>query len=140
MSSRSKPAPTDGIPDKVLGELEQAVLFAILHLERGDDELCYSMGIRDEIEARAGRRVAPGALYTVLDRLEGHGFVRAALGPSTPKRGGRRKKLFRLEPAGVEALARSVDRFRDMSAGLLDHLEARRPSLRSRKPLLEGGA
>lgn len=131
---------TTPAPEKTLGELEQTVLFAILHLEQADPERCYSMGIRDEIEGRAGRRVAPGALYTVLDRLEGHGFVRGTLGPSTPKRGGRRKKIFRLEPAGVEALGRSVDRFRDMSRGLLDHLDARRPGLRPQSPALEGGS
>lgn len=133
------PSPTPSAPsatDKTLGELEQAVMFAVLHLQRVDEELCYSMGIRDEIERRAGRRVAPGALYTVLDRLEGHGYVRGDLGPSTPKRGGRRKKLFRLEPAGVDALARSVDRFRGMSRGLLGHLDALRPH----GPSLEGGS
>ena len=45
-----------------LGEFEQLILLAILRL--GDR--AYGVTIRTEISQRAGRTVAPGALYTAL--------------------------------------------------------------------------
>ena len=54
-----------------LGEFEQVVLFAIVRLN-GES---YGAAIVQEIEDRTGRRVSPGALYTVLDRLETKGLV-----------------------------------------------------------------
>ncbi len=114
--------PSSASTIKTLGELEQVVLFALLHLQNERPDACYSKGIRDEIESRTGRRVAPGALYTVLDRLEVHGLVASRFGEATPQRGGRRKKLIRLEPSGVQALAQAADRFQRMSNGLLNTL------------------
>ena len=49
-----------------LGEFEQLVLLAIVHLANE----AYGVTIRREIEARTGRSIAVGALYTALDRLE----------------------------------------------------------------------
>lgn len=83
-----------------MGEFEQLVLLAILRLEQG----AYGMEIRAEIEARTGRDVSYGAVYTTLDRLERKGWVSHELGSPTPERGGRAKKYFRVERAGREAL------------------------------------
>ncbi len=83
-----------------MGEFEQLVLLAILRLE---DE-AYGMEVRAEIEARTGRDVSYGAVYTTLDRLERKGWVAHELGAPTPERGGRAKKYFRVERAGREAL------------------------------------
>ena len=63
------------------------------------------------------------ALYTALDRLREKGLVSSYESAPTPERGGRRKRLYRLEPTGAESLARSVKVFRDMSHGLLPQLE-----------------
>jgi len=83
-----------------MGEFEQLVLLAVLR--RGND--AYGMEIREEIEERTGRAVSYGAVYTTLDRLERKGFVSFRLGESTPERGGRARKYFRVEPAGRDAL------------------------------------
>lgn len=83
-----------------MGEFEQVVLLAILRLEQG----AYGMEIRTEIEARTGRDVSYGAVYTTLDRLERKGWVSYELGAPTPERGGRAKKYFRVERAGRDAL------------------------------------
>ncbi len=107
---------------KSLGEFEQAILFVLLELEEGDG---YGVRIRETIEERSGRSVSSGAVYTALDRLEDRGFVKSRFGAPTATRGGRRKRLYRLEPEGAEALARSVRRFQQMSEGLLPSLEAR---------------
>lgn len=83
-----------------MGEFEQLVLLALLRL--GND--AYGMEVREEIEARTGRTVSYGAVYTTLDRLEGKGFVAFRVGEATPERGGRARKYFQVSAAGREAL------------------------------------
>ena len=95
-----------------LGEFEQVVLLAVARL---DDE-AYGMRIREEIETRAGRRASIGAVYATLERLESKGCVSSYDGEASPVRGGRARRHFRLEPAGVEALRgarRQLDRMWD---------------------------
>lgn len=101
-----------------LGELEQVLLFALIRL--GDD--AYGASIGQEVEQQTGRAIAPGAIYTALDRLELRGYVRSRLGEGTPARGGRRKKFYRLEPAGARALAQSYRRVQRMAEGVLPAL------------------
>ena len=84
-----------------LAAFEQLVLLAVLSLN-GED--AYGMNIRQVLQDEAGRDVSVPTVYSALDRLESKGFVSARLGVPTPERGGRAKKLFRVEPAGVEAL------------------------------------
>ena len=95
-----------------LGEFEQLVLLAVARLEdRG-----YGVSLRRELEERAGRRCSLGAVYATLDRLEAKGYVSSREGEPTAERGGRAKRLFRLEPLGVQVLlnARStLDRMWD---------------------------
>lgn len=102
-----------------LGEFEQMLLFAILRLH---DE-AYGVTIRREIEERTGRRTSPGAIYTTLERLEQRGLVASRVGGATPQRGGRRKRFYRLEPAGAKALAIAWERMQKMAAGVLPRLE-----------------
>jgi DNA-binding PadR family transcriptional regulator len=83
-----------------LGEFEQMLLLALARL----DPDASSLDVRDCIDKRAGRTVSPGAIYTAFQRLERRGFVASTFGEPTPQRGGRRKKLYRLRPAGVRAL------------------------------------
>lgn len=98
-----------------LGEFEQVVLLAIARL--GAD--AHGAGIRSEIEERARREVSVGSLYSALERLERKGYVRSKLGEPTPERGGRAKRYYRLELAGLQALERT----REMYARLWDGLE-----------------
>jgi PadR family transcriptional regulator PadR len=101
-----------------LGEFEQLLLFALLRLE--DD--AYGVTIRREIERRTSRSVAVGAVYTALQRLEDRGLVSSRVGEPTPERGGRRKRYYRLEPAGAKALGESYENLREMSKGLAPKL------------------
>lgn len=96
-----------------LGELEHLVLLAVLRL--GDE--AYGMPILDEIEARAGRRLNPGSIYPTLERLERKGWVRSRMGEATAERGGRAKKFYALEPAGLARLRSTRALFHSMSRG-----------------------
>ncbi|HEY2434775.1 MAG TPA: helix-turn-helix transcriptional regulator [Vicinamibacterales bacterium] len=91
------------MPDVYLGELEQIVLLAVLRL--GDQ--AYAVPILDQIERQAGRRVARGALYTALDRLESKGCLRSRLGEPLAERGGRARRYFTVTPSAVRALRES---------------------------------
>lgn len=97
-----------------LGEFEQLILLAILRL--GDR--AYGVTIRTEISERAGRTVAPGALYTALDRLEEKGIVKSRIGEPSPQRGGRAKRFFTVTASGAQALARAQRAFQQMLEGL----------------------
>ena len=94
-----------GRPD--LGEMEQLVLLAILRL--GQD--AYGIPILDEVSDQSGRDVARATVYVALRRLEQKGLVTSHLGDSTPERGGRAKRFFRLTPAGLKTLREIRTRF-----------------------------
>jgi PadR family transcriptional regulator PadR len=115
MSSKSS-----GPASLYLGEFELLVLLAVLRLE---DE-AYGVTIRDALEAETSREVALGAIYKTLGRLEDKGYLASRLGEPTAQRGGRRKKLYRLEPAGSRALKQAVADLRRLTRGLGGALEA----------------
>jgi len=100
--------------------MEHLVLLAILRL--GSD--AYGIPILEEVSARSGRGVSRATVYVALKRLEQKGLVTSRLGESTPERGGRAKRFFRLRPAGLRALRESRAMFlrlwRDY-ASILDH-------------------
>ena len=104
-----------------LGEFEQITLLALLRLEPD----AYGVAIRREIETRASRTVLLGAVYTTLDRMERKGLVSSWIGDPTPERGGRRKKFYRLEPAGAAALDASLRAVRQLVAGVERRLSSR---------------
>lgn len=101
-----------------MGEFEQLLLFAVLRL--GDS--AYGVSIRREIARQTGRDVAAGAVYTGLDRLQARGFVSSREAETAPSRGGRRRKYYRLEPAGALALEASYTNVRAMADGVLEAL------------------
>jgi DNA-binding PadR family transcriptional regulator len=110
-------------PRDSLGEFEQSLLLAIVHL--GDN--AYGVTIRQEIETRTGRDIAIGALYTSLDRLERKGFVRSTMSAPTAERGGRSKRHFQVRAAGADALRQARERMDRMWDGLTPSLKKARP-------------
>lgn len=102
-----------------LGEFEQLVLFAVLHLAPD----AYGVSVRQAIQDRADRSVSAGAIYTTLERLEARGLVTSAWGEPTPERGGKRKRYYELTADGREALQRSWQSMRAMARGATQKLE-----------------
>lgn len=105
-----------------LGEFEQVVLLAVLRV----GEEAYGIPIRGEIEARTGRSVSRGALYTALERLEGKGCLRSRLGDPLPERGGRARRYFTVTPLGLNALKRARTELTRLWQGLESILERSR--------------
>ena len=83
-----------------LGAFEQAVLLAIVRLR----EDAYGRAILKEVQSRLEREVAAGAVHATLERLEKKRLVKSRLGPGTAVRGGRARRFYRLQPAGLRAL------------------------------------
>ena len=104
---------------KYLGEFEQMVLLAILHLGDG----AYGLAIRRELENRTGRQVTHGAAYITLDRLEKKALLSSELGDPTPGRGGRAKRYFHVTTIGVAALRESRKALQSLWGGLEAVLE-----------------
>ncbi len=105
-----------------LGELELLVLLALFRLGEG----AYGASVRDEIRQRTGRRVTPGAIYPTLDRLERKGLVRSYAGDPVPERGGRSKRHFVIERAGLRELRRAWGQYAALADGIERELEAGR--------------
>ena len=103
-----------------LGEFEQLLLFAILRLGDGAS----GASVMEEIESRTGRPVSAGAIYTGFERLARKGFVSSEFGPPSKKRGGKRRRLYKLEPEGGEALRRSYRAIDRMAEGMAPKLDA----------------
>lgn len=101
-------------PPLNLGEFEQLILLAILRLR--DD--AYGVTIRAELADRARRNVAPGAMYTALERLESKGLISSRMSDPTPQRGGRAKRHVTVTAAGVKALSRAVQAYERLLDGL----------------------
>src|SRR6266436_2342563 len=87
-----------------IGQLEQLVMLAILRLRPE----AYGVALQKELKTRTGREYSVGAIYAVLDKLEGKGFVKPKQGEATPERGGRAKLYFNLTAPGQAALQASL--------------------------------
>jgi PadR family transcriptional regulator, regulatory protein PadR len=97
-----------------LGSLEHIVLLALVRLGSN----AYGMTVRREIEQRTGRNISIGAVYGTLERLETKGYVSSFVGQPTASRGGRAKRLFRIEADGERVLDASHEAIRKMGVGL----------------------
>lgn len=105
---------------ETLGEFELMVLLAALRL--GEEE-AHAVSIVDEIEGRAGRSVSRASVYVTLKRLEKKGLVSTFLGDPLPVRGGKARRLVRIEAPGLQAVRETRAALRSMWEGLEPALE-----------------
>ena len=107
---------------ETLGQFEQVVLTAILAL--GDN--AYGVTIHAKVEELSKpRKVARGAVYATLDRMEDKGLIASWLSDPTPERGGRSRRHYRVEKPGEMALresAKQAQRLFEVIAGRLGGL------------------
>ncbi|MEO7717522.1 MAG: PadR family transcriptional regulator [Capsulimonas sp.] len=83
-----------------LGEFEEIVLLAVARLALN----AYGVSVWQTVEENSQRTVSIGSIYATLERLEQKGFISSRQGESTPERGGRAKRYFRIEAPGDQAL------------------------------------
>jgi len=83
-----------------LGELEELILLTVASL----DKEAYAVSVKDELATRANRKTNISAIHSSLYRLEDKGFLSSEFGGATSKRGGKKKRFFRVTNAGFAAL------------------------------------
>jgi PadR family transcriptional regulator, regulatory protein PadR len=99
--------------ERILGELEQMVLMAVLRLDTP-----YPVSVRNEIADVAGVQLSRGTIYVTLVRLERRGLVESWLGEPTPERGGKARRCFRVTTRGRQELADSRAALSRLAAGI----------------------
>ena len=85
---------------KLLTGYDEIFLLTILKLK----DSAYGVTIRREISRLTGREWSIGAIYDPLYRLEKKSLIESRLSDPTPERGGRSKRIFRVNEKGLEAL------------------------------------
>ena len=95
-----------------LGEFEVLVLMAVLRLGGA----AYAPTIRSEIEGRTGRKVARGAVYVTLARLEAKGLLSSR---SEDEEAGRSpRRYYRVSSKGLNSIRRTLTALEQMSDGV----------------------
>ncbi|HEY2009061.1 MAG TPA: helix-turn-helix transcriptional regulator [Rhizomicrobium sp.] len=123
-----------------LGQFEQVVLTAILAL--GDN--AYGVTIHAKVEELSKpRKIARGAVYATLDRMEDKGLIASWLSDPTPERGGRSRRHYRLEKSGEKALREAAKTAQRLIQTIVKELGAPKPVSRAIQGIMEelgGGA
>ena len=91
------------MPQDTLGPLEFQLLAVLLEHPRE----AYGITIMRRIEKRTDRTRSLAAIYAALDRLTNKGLVSSWWGEPTAERGGRRKRYYKIEASGAEAVRRT---------------------------------
>jgi DNA-binding PadR family transcriptional regulator len=110
------------MPHDGLGEFEQLVMLAVLHLANGSD-VVYGVPIVDEIQSRTRREVSRAAVYITLRRLERKGLLAAWMSEPGDERGAKSRRCVRLTPAGLKLLREARRAMNRMWKGLDPELE-----------------
>lgn len=85
---------------ELLTKLEELVLIAVLKLK----DKAYGISIYKFIVGITGKDVTVSTVYFPLERLVRKGYLQTKKGEPTPKRGGMRKKYYRITRSGIKAL------------------------------------
>ncbi len=86
--------------EKFISRPEEIVLLAVRKLK----DNAYGVTIRNLIQEMTGKYWSVGAIYVPLERLEQRGLLVSSTSPPKPERGGRRKRVFKVTPAGLKEL------------------------------------
>jgi DNA-binding PadR family transcriptional regulator len=85
---------------KLISRVEELILLAVLRL--GEEAYCVT--IYEHLNRLSPREWTLGTIYGPLYRLEKNGLLESYLGPSSPERGGKSKRFFRLTGEGMDVL------------------------------------
>jgi DNA-binding PadR family transcriptional regulator len=83
-----------------LSRREEQVLLAIWNLK----EEAYLLAIREHLSQLTNNSWSVGIIHKPLMQLERKGCVTSFMGDATARRGGRRKKIYRITREGIESL------------------------------------
>ncbi len=84
----------------MLTRMEELLLLTVWRLQQD----AYGLSIRRQVSDLLGKKVSVGAVYIPLERLARKGLLESWESEPTARRGGRRKRFYKLSPAGMAAL------------------------------------
>ena len=84
----------------LLSRTEELLLLSVWKLQ-GD---AYGLAVRRHLSKLLGKEMSVGAVYVPLERLAKRGYLKTWESAPTEKRGGRRKRFYKLTPKGLSAL------------------------------------
>jgi DNA-binding PadR family transcriptional regulator len=87
--------------DSRLGEFEEVLLLLVGIL--GED--AYAFKIENEYAIQTGRSSSIGAVHSTLNRLEKKGYLDSHMGDPSARRGGRRKRIYKITALGHRVLS-----------------------------------
>jgi PadR family transcriptional regulator PadR len=87
-----------------LTQTEEEILLTIWDLK----EEAYLVAIRSRLNRIMEKDLTIGAVHIPLSKLEKEGLMTSRFGEATPKRGGRRKRIYRLTAAGIAVLKKRM--------------------------------
>ena len=85
---------------ELLTKLEELALLAVLEL----GEEAYGISVYKHIKTITGQNMSISSVYFPLDRLVEKGYLTSFKGEPTPKRGGIRKKHYKVTKTGLKVL------------------------------------
>lgn len=89
-----------------------------LHLlHHASEEPIFGLGMIEEL-GRHGYQLSAGTLYPILHGLEARGYLRSAIRLSQD---GRRRRVYRITPAGRRALAAAKLKVRELFGEMFEH-------------------
>ncbi|MGH7617491.1 MAG: PadR family transcriptional regulator [Gemmatimonadaceae bacterium] len=89
-----------------------------LHLlHHASEEPIFGLGMIEEL-GRHGYHMSAGTLYPILHSLESRGYLRSTI-RQTPD--ARRRRVYRITPAGRRALAEAKLKVRELFGELFEH-------------------
>jgi PadR family transcriptional regulator, regulatory protein PadR len=83
-----------------LSKRDEEILLTIWELKKD----AYLVEIRKQISEVTGKDLTIGAIHIPLTKLEKAGIIESQFGEATPKRGGRRKRIYKITQIGLEVL------------------------------------
>ena len=83
-----------------LSKRDEEILLSIWELK----EAAYLVEIRKQITKVTRKELTIGTIHIPLTKLEKAGIIESQFGEATPKRGGRRKRIYKITKIGLEAL------------------------------------
>lgn len=97
---------------RTLHPFEHAVLLSVSHL----GPMAFPAEITRRLTDVLQRRVSLAQVFITLERMEDKGMVSSQDTRPEPVRGGRRRRVFRLEASGKHALSQMAATYRRMSS------------------------
>lgn len=86
---------------ELISRTEELLLLAVWRLQ--DD--AYGLSIRKYFSELMGKDMSVGAVYVPLERLKKRGLLESWESEPTDKRGGRKKRFYKLSSKGMAALS-----------------------------------